>query len=119
MLKTNITKRISAFLLALIMLLGALPLNVFAEAIHGNNDSAIVESNTTDKEKPSVEPKGTDPEKHTISFNPNGGTGEMKSVEVENGKEYSLPKNEFKAPEGKEFKNWLMGGGTNSKKTIS
>lgn len=104
----NITKRISAFLLALIMLLGALPLNVFAEAIHGNNDSAIVESNTTNKEKPSSEPKGTDPEKHTISFNPNGGTGDMESVEVAEGEEYSLPKNKFKAPERKEFKSWLM-----------
>lgn len=104
----NIIKRISAFLLALIMLLGALPLNVFAEAMHRNNDSAIVESNTTEKEKPSIEPKGTDPEKHTISFNSNGGSGDMKSVEVENGEEYSLPKNKFKAPEGKEFKSWLM-----------
>lgn len=110
----NITERISAFLLALIMLLGALPLNVFAEGLQGKaNNPAVVESNTTNEDGSSGESKDptTGPTKHTISFNPNGGTGDMESVEVAEGEEYSLPKNKFKAPEGKEFKSWLMGGG--------
>ncbi|MBM7549603.1 Spy0128 family protein [Peptoniphilus gorbachii] len=107
----NITKRISAFLLALIMLIGALPLNVFAEGSQGKTANPIViDSNTISEDGSSGESKDptTGPTKHTISFNPNGGTGDMKSVEVAEGEEYSLPKNKFKAPEGKEFKNWLM-----------
>lgn len=110
----NITKRVSAFLLALIMLLGALPLNVFAEGLQGKTANPIViDSDTINKDGSSGESKDptTGPTKHTINFNPNGGTGDMESVEVEDGKEYSLPKNKFKAPEGKEFKNWLMDKG--------
>lgn len=44
----------------------------------------------------------------TITFEPNGGSGEMKSVEVEYGKNYTLPKNEFKSPKGKEFSRWIF-----------
>lgn len=111
MLKTNTVKRVSAFLLALIMLIGALPLNVFAEGLQGKTANPIViDSDTINKDGSSGESKDptTGPTKHTISFNPNGGTGDMESVEAAEGEEYSLPKNKFKAPEGKEFKNWLM-----------
>ena len=45
---------------------------------------------------------------YTITFESNGGSGKMKSVEVEYGKNYILPKNEFKAPKGKEFSRWIF-----------
>lgn len=109
--KMDITKRISAFFLALIMLLGELPLNVFAEGMQNKNaEPIVIDSKTVEKEVVSGESKDdtAGPLKHTISFNPNGGTRDMESIEIEDGKEYSLPKNEFKAPEGKEFKYWLM-----------
>ena len=110
MLKTNTVKRISAFFLALMMILGTLPLNVFAEGLQGKTASPIViDSNTINEEDPSDEGDSTTGSKtHTISFNPNGGSGKMKPVEVADGKNYTLPKNEFKAPEGKKFKSWTF-----------
>lgn len=110
MLKTNAVKRISAFFLALMMILGTLPLNVFAEGLQGKEPGSVIVDSNTIKEEPAKEEKDsiTKSERHIISFNPNGGSGEMKSVEVADGKNYTLPKNEFKAPEGKKFKNWLI-----------
>ncbi len=49
-----------------------------------------------------------DPEKFTITFNANGGSGTMNPVEMEAG-EYILPECTFTAPEGKQFKAWLVG----------
>ena len=46
---------------------------------------------------------------YTISFNANEGTGTMDSVTKLEGEEYELPSNSFTAPEGKQFKNWLIG----------
>lgn len=110
MLKTNAVKRISAFFLALMMILGTLPLNVFAEGLQGKTASPIViDSNTINKkDSADKEDPTTGSKTHIISFNPNGGSGKMKPVEVADGKNYTLPKNEFKAPEGKKFKNWLI-----------
>lgn len=45
----------------------------------------------------------------TISFAAGGGTGKMSAVTVEKGA-YTLPQNEFTAPEGKAFKAWNVGG---------
>ncbi len=45
----------------------------------------------------------------TISFNAAGGKGKMTDVVVEKG-DYTLPENEFTAPEGKMFKAWRMNG---------
>ncbi len=43
----------------------------------------------------------------TVSFNANGGTGSMGSVNVTDGAEYTLPDNPFTAPSGgKQFKGW-------------
>lgn len=110
MLKTNAVKRISAFFLALMMILGTLPLNVFAEGLRGKEPGSVIVDSNTIKEEPVKEEKDSiaKSERHIISFNPNGGSGEMKSVEVEDGKNYTLPKNEFKAPEGKKFKSWTF-----------
>ena len=47
---------------------------------------------------------------HTISFESNGGSGSMTAVTVGHGKNYTLPKCEFKAPEGKEFDHWEVKG---------
>ena len=47
--------------------------------------------------------------KYTVSFDANGGSGEMTAVEVEEGKEYTLPSCSFIAPEGKEFDKWDKG----------
>ena len=47
---------------------------------------------------------------YTVTFNSNGGSGTMNSVQVEQGKEYILPQNTFTSPAGKEFKTWLVNG---------
>ena len=44
---------------------------------------------------------------YTVSFSANGGSGNMASI-VTSG-EYTLPQNEFNAPEGKVFKCWSIG----------
>ena len=47
--------------------------------------------------------------KHSISFNPNGGTGTINSVTINEGEKYSLPLgSSFTAPEGQRFKCWLV-----------
>ncbi|MDO5015311.1 MAG: InlB B-repeat-containing protein, partial [Clostridia bacterium] len=48
-------------------------------------------------------------EQVTISFDPNGGTGTMDGATVNKGSDYTLPENTFTAPDGKEFKAWLVG----------
>ncbi len=45
------------------------------------------------------------PETYAVSFNANGGTGEMENVENVSGA-YALPDCTFTAPENKEFKGW-------------
>lgn len=54
--------------------------------------------------------KPTEPEiiKYIVSFNSNGGTGNMSSKEIEKDKEYKLPNCTFTAPSGKEFKAWKI-----------
>ena len=42
---------------------------------------------------------------YTINFDPNGGTGEMESIEVENGNDFILPENKFEK-EYYVFNNW-------------
>ena len=49
-------------------------------------------------------------DKVTVSFDKNGGTGNMASKEVEKSSEYTLPKCEFTAPAGKEFDAWEVAG---------
>ena len=46
----------------------------------------------------------------TVSFDANGGTGEMADVTVASGESYDLPECGFTAPEGKQFKAWSVGG---------
>ncbi len=45
-----------------------------------------------------------------ITFDPNGGTGSMKSVTVKAGTNYILPACGFTAPAGQKFKAWEIGG---------
>lgn len=45
----------------------------------------------------------------TVSFDANGGTGTMEDVTGISG-EYTLPENKFTAPDGKQFKAWLVNG---------
>ncbi len=45
----------------------------------------------------------------TVIFDAGGGSGEMASVTVEKGKNYTLPECAFTAPEGKEFDQWNKG----------
>lgn len=45
-----------------------------------------------------------------LTFVANGGSGTMKNVLVEKGKNYTLPACGFTAPAGKEFKAWQIGG---------
>lgn len=51
-----------------------------------------------------------DPYKSIISFDPNGGSGVMKSQEVYNGYQYTIPNCEFTPPAGKEFLRWTING---------
>ena len=44
-----------------------------------------------------------------VSFNANGGSGEMDNVKVSKGSSYKLPKCTFTAPTNKQFKNWKIG----------
>ena len=44
---------------------------------------------------------------YTVTFDANGGSGEMTSVTDLTG-EYTLPENEFTAPDGKKFKGWSL-----------
>ena len=46
--------------------------------------------------------------KYTVSFNSNGGSGEMSSVQVEAGNKLVLPACTFVAPEGKQFDCWIV-----------
>ena len=48
----------------------------------------------------------TPPTTYTVSFNANGGTGEMADVTGVTAGEYTLPANGFTAPAGKQFKGW-------------
>lgn len=48
------------------------------------------------------------PDMHIITFNSDGGSGEMKSIKVKDSRNFILPKNRFKAPGGKEFKFWVV-----------
>ena len=45
-----------------------------------------------------------------VSFDSNGGSGEMEAVTIEydNGFRFSIPEVQFTAPEGKEFKGWAL-----------
>jgi len=46
---------------------------------------------------------------HVVTFDANGGSGTMESIEVNYGEEFVLPSCDFVAPEGKEFKCWAIG----------
>ena len=54
---------------------------------------------------PNAQPETPVVEKVTVSFDANGGTGEMAAVEAEKG-EYTLPANGFTAPADKAFGGW-------------
>lgn len=47
-----------------------------------------------------------------ISFDANGGSGQMDPVELSNNESYPLPKNAFTPPTGKTFAGWSIGGKT-------
>ena len=47
-----------------------------------------------------------------VSFDANGGTGDMTPASVNSGDMYTLPDNEFTAPTGKEFDKWEVEGST-------
>ena len=46
--------------------------------------------------------------KYTVTFNANGGTGNMNDIEVVEGQQLTLPACTFIAPEGKEFDCWII-----------
>ena len=47
---------------------------------------------------------------YTISFDASGQSGDMNSVEVVGGTEFTIPKPEFTAPSGTEFAGWALNG---------
>ncbi len=54
-----------------------------------------------------------------ISFDPNGGSGYMESVQVKKNSWYTLPECGFAPPAGKEFRCWLAGTYVNPGSTIN
>lgn len=128
-------KRVSASLLAVMMLAGTSPINVAAEGLQDKKEEVIVvdsnkvnEKESTNKEEKEKVDKGTQTEKdvkapedkkndktivgtvpvksYKITFDVNGGTGSMNEESFKKGEEYKLPENKFTAPEGKEFSHW-------------
>lgn len=78
------TKRIISVLLAVLVLSAIIPLSVISAAAGG-------------------------PESYTVTFDPNGGEGEMDSMTAEQGKPFKLPWPEFTPPRGKTFDCWDLG----------
>ena len=78
------TKRIISILLAVLMLSAMIPLSVISAAAGG-------------------------PESYTVTFNPNGGEGEMDSMTAEQGTPFRLPWPDFIPPRGKSFGSWDLG----------
>ena len=79
--------------------------------LEGNVTLANANSETTTFTMPAsaVSVKAVYKDTYTISFDANGGTGTMEDVTGISG-EYTLPANGFKAPAGKQFKAWSVGG---------
>ena len=50
------------------------------------------------------------PQKYTVTFDANGGSGSMDAAKVEQGQKLTLPANGFTAPDGKRFKAWNVNG---------
>lgn len=83
------------------------------DAEYDEGDNFIVISDSVAyaiwKDKTSTSPSPSIPsKKYTITYDSNGGSGEMKSDTVEQGKEFTLPNCTFTAPDGKEFKTWKI-----------
>lgn len=51
-----------------------------------------------------------DPNKAIISFNSNGGSGQMENVVVSKNQTYKIPDSKFTPPPGKEFRTWTIYG---------
>ena len=105
----NAIRRVSAFLMAIMILLSSMPLNAFAQ---GNDkseetiDSILrIDNNNLDNEDDKLPPV-----KHKVEFDSNGGTGSMDTIEVEHGEKITVPENKFNPPSGKEFTSWDLEG---------
>ena len=72
--------------------------------MYSAGDSIVVTVNTT-----AVAQWTEIPTTVTISFYANGGEGEMEAATPDENGHYTLPENEFTAPEGKEFIGWQVG----------
>lgn len=73
------------------------------------NRPARIAATTTDAE-PSYQHVVFPIAKYTLEFDPNGGSGSMKSVTVEEGEAYELPDCGFDPPEGMKFNWWEVHG---------
>ncbi len=83
--------------------------------VYSNNTApgqAVVTINGTGDFTGSVEARFTitaPPEVYTVSFDANGGSGEMENVTVIEGNTFALPECSFTAPEKHEFDTWNLG----------
>ena len=107
----NAIRRVSAFLMAIMILLSSMPLNAFAQ---GNDKSeetidSILRIDNKDGQSLDEDDK-LPPVKHKVEFDSNGGTGSMDTIEVEHGEKIIVPKNKFNPPSGKEFTSWDLEG---------
>ncbi len=78
----KIRQRIAAFLLALVMIVGVLPIDTFASAVNNNEKTSsniVVNNKNTDKNVKSDIILGNEKKevakKYKVTFNPNGGSG--------------------------------------------
>ena len=62
-----------------------------------------------DTDKLASDPATKNLETATVSYAPNGGTGNMESKELNKGSKYNLLANSFTAPENQKFKGWKIG----------
>ena len=62
-----------------------------------------------DTDKLDSDPTSKTLETANVSYNRNGGTGEMDSKKLNKGSEYEILKNKFTAPENEKFKTWQIG----------
>ena len=103
----NAIRRVTAFLMAIMILLSSMPLNAFAQGNDKSDETidSILRIDNKEDQKDKLPPV-----KHKVEFDSNGGTGSMDTIEVEHGEKITVPENKFNPPSGKEFTSWDLEG---------
>ena len=78
--------------------------------VHGTATSQAYPIVPDEGDKPIEGDKPVENEKYSLSFNANGGIGEIGGVTLDNNTKFTLPQNSFTAPAGMQFKCWEVNG---------